>query len=1110
MSTWGETSSTMSGRTPDQSISPPLNFSNLEFCGRKKEMAILKYAYAHAALEKKGPSAVYIQGAAGCGKSCLLNQFRADVEKEYTCFTGSGKYEEGMQASQPYEALLHAMNQLLTQIQQTADRGTWKERLTDALDSDKLIAERFLPRLKELDLPPNLDMTSEPGKEDDLDDDVEKDVADGGSDDKPKRTIFDNREKDYGFERLKFVFRAILRTISADIPVLLALDDLQWSDRDSLELLRSLLEDDQQGRMIVFVLLSRPVPDNDPMAILWEESTILDKTKFALENLELCDTRTLVSNIVGRDDEETNLLADVVIRMTSGNAFFTIHFLRHLQDEGLITYSTDEERWSWDTSLILSETNVTDNVFKMLGKKLESLNDHYRAALITAAFLQVSRFDVQTIIHSMRNEDTECEEEGEGDVYASWRDVSEKSLLKVFQDCSKIGLLEALNPGEFKFAHDRVREAIYNQVPDEERVDLHLRIGRFLRNWLDDLNEIGTFFDPTIVFRAANQYNRSSRLLTDQWEKIDVVDLNYQAAEHALERCSFYPALEFLQAGLTHMADDPWQRHYDTKWKHSVALTRVLYCCGQLDESVNVADEIIAETKTFAEKRVAYHTKILCLVQLGKSSEALQLGLSALKELGHSLPKRFMLLHLLKEIEVTKKLVKQFSNDDLTLIPRTGTDEHGQDYFELIERIGELALHGACPSEHYFPLVLTFCTKIPLELGLGQFVPIALAAWAGLLIEIGDINGAYENAKIGVALGERNMKLPQDGRAVCAGSCWALAWKDPVCSCVERAGRAMQFLRDQGALEYCIQDYPDYLYSHIASGISLDHLAQDCRKYMELLSDLKQSTHYSIFAPFCQAVANLQAKNGWNVQLSGEYMNDNESFTSWSESGNERAVHNYYVYSTMVAYYFGDVTRATEFAAKMWGAESEPQTQSIPYRHFLHGMIALDNQNYNSKNYRHRKCHRKRVRTSLARLKSWVRDGATNCEPLLLLLQAEKMTLTTPKNTAKIKVAFEEAIFASAKVKFVHHEALANERMALFLLTSPVNDESGARRYLKNSRRLYGEWGAYAKVSKMEGDHLHLLADDTVSRPFSSRWKQQQPEGSTAFFSSTDLQHHHR
>ena len=109
-------------------------------------------------------------------------------------------------------------------------------------------------------------------------------------------------------------------------------------------------------------------------------------------------------------------------------------------------------------------------------------------------------------------------------------------------------------------------------------------------------------------------------------------------------------------------------------------------------------------------------------------------------------------------------------------------------------------------------------------------------------------------------------------------------------------------------------------------------------------------------------------------------------------------------------------------------------------------------------------------------LNNFVSKGATNCEYMKLILEAELATIQSQYVVEDVLLKFERAIVATAKMEILHHEALANELACDYLVCrSDKNSGKKARRFLERSLSCYEAWGGHAKVRELNSRHGDLL-----------------------------------
>ncbi len=245
-----------------------------------------------------------------------------------------------------------------------------------------------------------------------------------------------------------FTLQRFMRIVSSRLkPVMLFLDDLQWGGKSSFDLIYSLLMDTRGSSCFFFVGSYR---DNEV-----EGHPVLDM----IAELNVAGVKTSNITLTGLDGEALNemisemlcmlprlckSLSDIVLEKTQGNPFFALSFLRSLVDSRLLKFSLRERKWIWDESKIRSE-KIADNVLYLLTNKMTSLPENVQLALKV-----VSCFGIRI----------------DGRIVDSLSSIQQYSDLKTWLDQAETeGCLQKVDE-DYKFVHDKVREASYSLIPD--------------------------------------------------------------------------------------------------------------------------------------------------------------------------------------------------------------------------------------------------------------------------------------------------------------------------------------------------------------------------------------------------------------------------------------------------------------------------------------------------------------------------------------------------------------------------------------------------------------------------------------------------------------------
>src|SRR5262249_20895213 len=243
-------------------------------------------------------------------------------------------------------------------------------------------------------------------------------------------------------------------------PLALFLDDLQWLDGATLDLLEDLLtQRDVQHVMVIGTYRDNEVNSAHPLMRKLEaiRQAGVRVQELVLTPLAREDLGRLMADALYCEPERAAPLAQLVHEKTVGNPFFAIQFITALAEEKLLTFDHGAGRWSWDLNHIHAKA-YTDNVVDLMVGKLNRLPVETQNALQPLACLG-NRVDFAML----RVVYEESNEEMHGRLWEAVR----------------AGLI-VRSEDSYRFLHDRVQEAAYSLIPEESRAEAHLRIGTLL------------------------------------------------------------------------------------------------------------------------------------------------------------------------------------------------------------------------------------------------------------------------------------------------------------------------------------------------------------------------------------------------------------------------------------------------------------------------------------------------------------------------------------------------------------------------------------------------------------------------------------------------------
>ena len=256
------------------------------------------------------------------------------------------------------------------------------------------------------------------------------------------------------------LFGAVLRVLQAaggDHPVVLVLDDLQWADTPTLQLLGHLVGCDQELPVVVVATfreseVSARQPLVDLLARMHREPGV---TRLSLRGLDDVEILALIEAGAGHPVDAGGLvLRDALARETDGNPFFVGELLRHLVDTGVV-YQGDGGRWV--VSGDLRDRGLPVSVREVIGLRVARLGGEAVRVLSVAAVIGRD-FDL--------------------DVLSSASDTAEDGLLDLLDAAVESTLVVNVAGERYSFVHALVEHALYDALTPARRVRAHRRVAQ--------------------------------------------------------------------------------------------------------------------------------------------------------------------------------------------------------------------------------------------------------------------------------------------------------------------------------------------------------------------------------------------------------------------------------------------------------------------------------------------------------------------------------------------------------------------------------------------------------------------------------------------------------
>src|ERR1700744_1400445 len=418
--------------------------------GREREVDALLAAFDRVVTQGR-PELMLVSGYSGVGKSSVVNELHKALVPLRGLFA-TAKFDQ-YKRDIPYAALARAFEMLVHQVlaQSKVEVRHWRDALETALGPNGQLIVNLVPEVEFL-------IGKQPSAPDLSPQDAQR--------------------------RFQLVFRRFLSAFARpEHPLALFLDDLQWLEEATLDLMADLLtQPDVKNLLLIGAYRDNEVDSSHPLI---RKLDAIRKAGAAVQELFLGPlTREhleqLIADALHCEPDRASPMAQLVHHKTAGNPFFAIQFITSLAEEGLLAFDHGEGRWSWHLNRI-NATDYTDSVVDLLVGKLIRLPAETQNALKQLACLGNSAdFTTLTMIHQDTIEQFETQ---------LWEAVLAGLVLR--------------SENSYRFLHDRVQEAAYSLIPRQLRAETHLRIGRLL------VERTASSEREERIFEIVNHFNRA-------------------------------------------------------------------------------------------------------------------------------------------------------------------------------------------------------------------------------------------------------------------------------------------------------------------------------------------------------------------------------------------------------------------------------------------------------------------------------------------------------------------------------------------------------------------------------------------------------------------------
>jgi PAS domain S-box-containing protein len=840
--------------------------------------------------------------------------------------------------------------------------------------------------------------------------------------------------------RFQMVFRRFLAVFARnEHPLALFLDDLQWLDEATLDLLEHLVAHPE----VRHLLLVGAYRDNeiDPSHPLLRTLDAIRKAGALVQEIALTPLAhehlgQLIADTLRCEPESVAPLAQLVHQKTGGNPFFAIQFISALAEEGLLTFDHDSARWSWDLDRIQAK-GYTDNVVDLMVEKVTRLPIQTQAALQYLACLgNIAGTTMLPIVLQSSQEQVDA---------ALWPAV-------------RLGLVERLAEA-YKFTHDRMQEAAYSMLSDEMRAEFHLLIGRLL------LAQTAPEQREELIFEIVNQLNRGAALITSQDEGEQLAEFNLIAGRRAKATTAYASALTYLTAGAALLPEDSWERRHELTFALELHRGECEFLTGALAEAEQRLAVLSNRASNTVERATVACLRVDLYTTLDQSGRAIAVGLDYLRYLGIDWSAHP------KEDETRREYERIWSQlgsrmiEDLIELPLM-SDPASLATMDVLTKIGPPSLHT---DAHLFSLVICRAVNLSLESGNCDgscFAYVRLGMVAGS--RFGDYQAGYLFGRLGHDLVERHgLKRFQARTYMCFGG-FVLPWTRHVRAGCDLLQRGLQAANKMGDLVYAACGH-HLTTNFLATGELLVDVQREAENVLAFAQKARFEFIIDIAATQLELIRTLRGLTPTFGSFDDGQFEELRIERRFTRSPDLQAECSYLIRKLQARFFAGEYRTAVEASSRaqslLWTLASHFETAEYHFYGALSRAADCD-----SAPAAERQQHMEALAAHHKQLQVWAANCPDNFENRAALVSAEIARIEGRELDAER--LYEQAIRSAHANGFIHNEALANELASRFYAARGF--EKIARAYMQDARHGYLRWGADGKVRQLEQLHPHL------------------------------------
>lgn len=994
--------------------------------GRQRETAQLLGLFEAAAAG--GAVFCLVHGYSGVGKSALVSQLDRPLVRERGFFV-QGKFDQ-LQRGEAFSALAAALRGLVHQAlaEPPAQLEAWRLALLEALGPNaQLIVER-VPEL-ELIVGPQPVVAALPPAE--------------------------------ARNRLQIVLTAFIRVFAAaGYPLVIFLDDLQWSDVPTLELIKRLVSGRELGHLLLIgTYRSNEIGPGHPLRLMLEElASVRAVEEIPLRPLDRDAVADLVADALRTERPLARELGELLYDKAGGNPFFTTELLKRLHEDGAISLPAGGECWVCDLHAV-RWSGLSNDVVEFMVDNLRQLPPATQELLELAACIG-NTFDLRTlaVIHERSPAETAA---------VLLAALKRHVVVPLHASYRLVGESPELNPS-YRFLHDRVQQAAYALIPPQRLQAVHCSIGRLMLRHADAEEREARLID------IVGHLNAGRALIDDPAERLTLAQLNLSAGIRARHAAAYEAAMDYLQTGEALLPADAVEAETGVARALAAELQQCAYLTGRHAEAEARSEALLRQARDDLERAEILVVRTRQYATLGRMDASIQAAIRGLALLGVVFvddpddaaiaEERRLVLVNLGGRAVAELVDAPPERDPATLTAMR----------LLMEIFAAAFLSG---SGNLFPYLVLKAVNLSLRHGNCPESAFAYAAYGMLLCgELDEPALGHEYGKVGLAINERLDDIALRARVIYVYAMFVHHWSEHWSSLTPLFRKGIESGYQSGDLLYLAYSAQDCVIWDPT--LDLETAAARHAENLEIVRECAYQDSFDSGSLFLQLQRNLLGLTDAPDSLSDAGFDEHACLAGIRRRGFMTGIANYLIYKAEACFMHGLTVQALGYVEEQDGLIRSAMSLPQLVRFYIVAFLVRASL-YPDMPAATQAATLERLQRDFDRMGRWAANCPANFAHLHLLMRAELARLAGHGEAALD--AYEAAIDAARRSGFLRDEAVACERAARHLLAGGRG--RAAEGYLRAAYLLYARWGAQRKLGLLMREFPVLAELLTDRRP---------------------------